>query len=416
MIGLSGAGDSSAGVFNPGKRVLRMRLIDEKVKQAIALLDELNLDCWLTFVRETSVTGDPMLSFLSPSDLTWHSAFLVSRRGETIAIVGSMERKGIEELGVYSQVRSYVESINFDLLSALRHLDPSSIALNYSTDSEIADGLSHGMYLLLRDLLKETGYEERIVSSEPLVSRLRARKTDSEINAIMSAIRETEDIFRLVRDFINPGRTEKEIAGFMSAEVNRRGLEPAWDITHCPAVFTGPDTAGAHYRPTDRVVKKGHVLNMDFGVKVDGYCSDLQRTFYILEEGETEAPAEVKRGFAVILAAIEQSRAALRPGARGVDVDAVARQLLLAEGYEEFPHGLGHQVGRFAHDGTALLGPAWAKYSRKPFELIEAGMVFTLEPRLSVPGRGVVTVEEMVLVREDGAHYLSSPQKELILI
>lgn len=393
-----------------------MQLINEKVKQSVSILKELNMDCWLTFVRETSVTGDPMLSFLSPSDLTWHSAFLITGSGETIAIVGDMEKRGIEELGVYGQVRSYVESINPELQDVLQQLNPSSIAVNYSTTSEISDGLSHGMYLLLLDLLKEIGFEDRLVSSEALVSRLRARKTDSEINAVICAIRETEDIFRLVKGFIAPGRSEKEIADFMSAEVARRGLEPAWDINHCPAVFTGPDTAGAHYRPTGRVVEKGHVLNMDFGVKVDGYCSDLQRTFYILQDGETEAPAEVKRGFSVILEAIEQSRLALKPGTRGVDVDAVARGLLVSEGYEEFPHGLGHQVGRFAHDGTALLGPAWAKYSRKPYEPIEAGMVFTLEPRLTVPGRGVVTVEEMVQVRDHGTEYLSTPQKKLLLI
>ena len=227
-----------------------MQLINEKVGQSIGILRELDLDCWLTFVRETSVTGDPMLSFLSPSHLTWHSAFLITNSGETVAIVGAMEKQGIEELGVYSQVKGYVENINPELQSVLQELNPSSIAVNYSTTSEIADGLSHGMYLLLWDILKEIGYESRIVSSESLVSRLRARKTDSEINAITSAVRETEDIFRLVRGFIAPGRTEKEIAGFMSEEVERRGLEPAWDVAHCPAVFTGPDTAGAHYRPT----------------------------------------------------------------------------------------------------------------------------------------------------------------------
>jgi Xaa-Pro aminopeptidase len=85
-------------------------------------------------------------------------------------------------------------------------------------------------------------------------------------------------------------------------------------------------------------------------------------------------------------------------------------------GYDEFPHGLGHQVGRFAHDGTALLGPAWEKYARKPFRPLEPGMVFTLEPRLTVPDRGVVTFEEMAVVTDTGAAWLSDPQRELLLI
>ena len=393
-----------------------MQLINEKIRQAASILRELDLDCWLTFVRETSVTPDPMLSFLSPSDLTWHSAFLVTGRGESIAIVGDLERKGIEELGVYSQVHSYVESIAPLLQEVLRKINPDRIAVNYSVTSEIADGLSHGMFLLLMEILGEAGFSDRVLSAEPLASRLRARKTGTEIRAIKKAVRETEDIFSLVSGFIAPGRTEMEIAGFMSRVVAERGLVPAWDAAHCPAVFTGPDTAGAHYRPTGRVVEKGHVLNMDFGVKVESYCSDLQRTFYILEDGEKGAPPEVRQGFSVIVEAIEKSRQALRPGARGVDVDAVAREFIVSSGYAEFPHGLGHQVGRFAHDGTALLGPAWAKYSRKPFEPVEPGMVFTLEPRLTVPGRGVVTVEEMVLVGDNGAEYLSTPQKELLLV
>ena len=100
----------------------------------------------------------------------------------------------------------------------------------------------------------------------------------------------------------------------------------------------------------------------------------------------------------------------------GLDIDAISRAVLKRNGFEEFPHALGHQVGRFAHDGTALLGPAWEKYASKPFQPLEEGMVFTLEPRLTVPGYGIATIEEMVVVTKKGAEYLSTPQKKLILL
>ena len=199
-------------------------------------------------------------------------------------------------------------------------------------------------------------------------------------------------------------------------EIESRGLGYAWDPFHCPAVFTGPDTAGAHYQPTDRVVEKGHILNMDFGVKFEDYVSDMQRTFYILKEGETGAPAAVMHGFETIVTAISMAAEALEPGVQGVEIDSIARDYIIGQGYEGYPHGLGHQVGRFAHDGTAMLAPAWEKYAGKPFEILEEDMVFTIEPRLTVPGYGVATIEEMVLVKPGGAQFLGGRQTEIILI
>jgi Xaa-Pro aminopeptidase len=391
-------------------------LIKEKVDQAVGILQEYETDCWITFVRESGMMRDPMMDFLCPADMTWHSAFIITRTGETHAIVGQMEKLTIEEMGVYRNVTGYVEGIKKDLLDAFKAMNPATIAVNYSVNSEVCDGLTHGMYLTLHAMLAEIGYQDRLVSSEKITSSLKARKTGTEVERMQRAIGHTLEIFSMVKDFIQPGRTEKEIAAFMTAEANRRGLGFGWDPAHCPAVFTGPDTAGAHYQPTDRQVERGHVLNMDFGLKVEDYTSDMQRSFYILEEAETEAPPEVQHGFETIVTAIELARQALRPGVQGMEVDRVAREHIVAQGYEEFPHGLGHQVGRFAHDGTALLGPAWEKYATKPFQPIEENMVFTIEPRLLVPGRGTVTVEEMVLVKADGAEYLAEPQKELILV
>jgi Xaa-Pro aminopeptidase len=393
-----------------------MTLIREKVRQAAGLLKEFGVDCWITFTRESEICGDPTLVFLAPGPVTWHSAFIVLADGRTRAIVGLYDQKGVEETGAYDKVVGFVTGIKEPLLEFLKEVNPRTIAVNYSEGSEIADGLTHGMYLTLRRILAEVGMAERLVSAERIVSALRERKSAAEIGWMKQAVRATEEIYDLVGKFIAPGRTESEIAAFILAEAARRELPTAWGQATCPAVFTGPDTAQAHYGPTGRTVEPGHVLNMDFGVKVGGYCSDMQRTLYILAPGETAPPDDVMKGFRTIVRAVEESKKAMRPGVQGHEIDAVARLIVVGAGYAEFPHALGHQVGRFAHDGTALLGPKWEKYAQKPLQKLEEGMVFTIEPRLTVAGRGVVTIEEMVVVTEDGAEWMGRPQKEIVLV
>jgi Xaa-Pro aminopeptidase len=135
-----------------------------------------------------------------------------------------------------------------------------------------------------------------------------------------------------------------------------------------------------------------------------------------MDKGETQIPPEVRKGFETIIKTIEKCRQAMKPGVKGLAIDQLSRRIITEAGYDEFPHALGHQVGRFAHDGTALLGPTWEKYTDKPLHPLEPGMVFTLEPRLTVPGRGVVTIEDMVVVTETDADFLSPPQTELMLI
>ncbi len=391
-------------------------LIQEKITQARDILKEFDLDCWITFVRESQINGDPILPFLAPADVTWHSAFIISKDGRTCAIVGEYDRATIEDTGAYDEVVGFVKGIKEPLQRYLKELNPREIAVNYSVDSEICDGITHGMYLTLHNFLQEIGMADRLTSAEKIISALRQRKTDTELTAIRKAVEITEEIFREVGAFIRPGVKEKEIAHFMKEQVRIRGVELAWDESVCPAVFTGPVEHEAHYAPGERRVEPGQVLNMDFGVRYQGYCSDMQRTFYILEPGETVAPPEVQKGFDTIVTAIELARQTMKPGVPGKMVDQAARRYVTSRGYPEFPHALGHQVGRFSHDGTAILGPTWEKYASKPLQPLEERMVFTLEPRLTVPNRGVVTIEEMVIVTRDGAEWLSTPQKELILI
>ncbi len=391
-------------------------IVQEKVNQAKELVKEFDIDCWITFTRESQINGDPTLAFLTGVDVTWHSAFIITKPGKAIAIVGKYDKATIEDLNAYDEVYDFVTGFKEPFHKVMKELNPEKIAINYSEGSEICDGLTYGMYLTLFKALAEINMEDRLISAEKVTSAIRERKTDIEIANIKGAIQITEEIFELVRNYIKPGMSEKQIADFMKHEVEKRNLEFAWEETVCPAVFTGPDTAAAHFAPSDRVVEKGHILNMDFGVKYNGYCSDMQRTYYVLQDGETSAPENVLHGFNTIVKAVEDSKQAMKIGVQAVEIDKVARDVVVNSGYDEFPHGLGHQVGRYSHDGTALLGPAWEKYAQKPFQKLEEGMVFTIEPRLDVKNRGVATIEEMVVMRKDGAEWLTSPQKEIWLI
>ena len=391
-------------------------MIFEKQKQASEILREKDIDMWMTFVRETGNLKDPMMDMIVGTGATWHSAFIITKNGETTAVIGSLEEANMKTVGTFQNIVPYLKSVKDDLINVLDKYNPNKIAVNFSRNSSLADGLTHGVYLELVDLLKDTSYLDRFVSSEEIVAALRGRKSQTEVDLIKEAIRETLIIFNEVTDFIEVGKSEKDVANFVKSKVKERGFEMAWDEEHCPAVFTGPDTAGAHSGPTDKKIEKGHVINMDFGIKYKGYCSDLQRTWYVLKDGETGAPAEVIKGFNVIKEAIKMSGEAMKPGKLAWEIDNVARSYIVENGYEEYPHGLGHQVGRVAHDGGAMMGPKWERYGNLPYMPLEVGNVFTIEPRLTIKEYGIATMEEIVWVREGGVEYLSKPQTEIYLI
>ncbi|MEX2143930.1 MAG: Xaa-Pro peptidase family protein [Anaerolineales bacterium] len=388
-------------------------LVKEKVEQAVGVLQELGIDLWLTFVRETTAGGDPMLPLLFGSDLTWQSALLISRTGERIAIVGHYEADTARNTEAYSVVLDYHQSIREVLGKTITRLAPKKIAVNTSRNDTFADGLTHGMHEILRDYIGSP-YAEQLISSEGLVAAVRGRKTAEELRRIKKAISTAEEIYAETFAFVKIGQTEREIAAFMHAKLKERGLQPAWEEHHCPAVNTGPESPVGHAAPTDLKVQPGHIVHFDFGAIEEDYCSDIQRVMYILKPGETRAPQPVQRGFATILASIEAAMQAMKPGAIGLDVDAAARKAVTAAGYPEYMYGTGHHLGRSVHDGAGLLGPLWERYGDTPKLPLEIGQVYTVEPGLMVEGYGYINTEEDVLVTKDGAVFLSKPQTELI--
>jgi len=388
----------------------------EKIAQAIEILGELDIDLWMVVDRESGLLTDPVMDFVVGEGATWLSFFLFFKTGEKYAIVGNLDIEKFRRTGLFDAVLAYKGSPKADLLEILKRHNPGKIALDFSLDCAAADGLTHGNYLNLLELLQGSDFPARFVSAEAVIAKVRGKKSGEELRRMKLACQKTLEIYGRVGKALKPGMSEKELADWITRQREKMGLAAAWEVSSCPAVFSGPQEIGAHSAPTGNILKPGHIFNIDFGVVVDKYCSDLQRTWYILRPGEKQAPGEVQKGFAALLESIRLSFSALRPGVRGLDIDQTARGYIVSQGYEEYPHALGHQVGRYAHDGGALLAPAWERYGNLPFLPLEKDQVFTIEPRIYIKDFGVATVEEMVVITADGAEYLSQPQRELYLV
>src|SRR6187397_1342031 len=129
-----------------------MTLIQEKANQAIHILQEQQSDIWLTFVRETSGVRDPALDLMiGPSDLTWQSALILTRKGEKIALIGNLEKDALARLGVFDEILGYDKSIRELLRETIACLNPDRIAVNTSRNNVHADGLTHAMHDMLRE-------------------------------------------------------------------------------------------------------------------------------------------------------------------------------------------------------------------------------------------------------------------------
>jgi len=392
---------------------MNMDLEKKKSAQACGILDELEIDCWMIWVRETMQFRDPALPLVLGMDVISPTALLYTRSGERIAVGQALDLQGFPD-GMFDRTVPYEKGIRQALRSELDRLDPAQIAIDYSTETVSADGLTHGMYEMLLEMLQGTGYAERLIPATALMERLRGRKLPDEVQRIIRAIEVTEQIFDDLKGFLQPGQSELEIAAFVRERMDVYRVGPSWDAAYCPAVDAGPDKIFGHAGPSDNRTRRGHLLHFDFGVCADQYCSDLQRMYFF--GSRSQVPDEVRRAFDTVAEAIEAAAAFLRPGRIGHEVDAIARTYVQDRGYEEYMHGLGHQVGRFAHDGGMRLAPQWELFGERCNGIVDRGNVFTIEPNVMTRSYGRVSVEENVVVESDHARFLSTPQRSLICL
>ncbi|MFC7079540.1 M24 family metallopeptidase [Halorussus caseinilyticus] len=352
-------------------------LIAEKTEQASDVLADRDVDCWLTFCRETTEISEPNLPYLLGFDVVWPTAVVISKDGRSAVVIGRHDAPNARELG--HEVYPYDESLEEPLLNLLDDIDPDEIAVNYSRDDTSADGLTHGMYLRLRDLLEGTPHEGSLTSAEEVVSAVRGVKSPIERERVEQAVATTESLFDEMTDRWTPDWTESDVSDWFHARMDERGLGSAWSWDYCPTVHAGGESEVGHTLPGDLTLPPGEVLHLDFGVKQDGYSADVQRLFYRPSDEHPEPPAELRAAFADVRAAIEAGRERIAPGVQGYEVDDAAREELTGRGWPEYEHAFGHQVGRNAHDGGTLLGPRWDRYGTAPEGEIRAGEIYTVE-------------------------------------
>lgn len=389
----------------------------KKLCQAASFMKQTDIDLWVTLARESTMARDPVLPMLADMYFSRLAAVVVEKGGRALAIVSFLEEASAKQLGVFDEVIAYGGTSEFsEAFGAFLGRDSrKTIALNFSKDDPAQDGLSHGNYLAFMDILEGLNFQGRVVPSQPILDEIRSVKNDEEVQRIQEAIRITQRIFDDAKGFIKDGVTERQIFDFFQAKAKEYGTYPSWSADQCPGVKVSLDSPSGHCGPTDIPARKGSLVCIDFGVVYEGYCSDMQRMYYLLRDGETDAPEQAKKAFRVVCDTIDGARRFMKEGVTGFETDRRAREYLTGFGFQEWPHGLGHQVGTYVHDGGALL--CFRKKSNGPLidKPLKAGNVFAVEPATYVDA-GYLCVEEMVYITPEGAVFLTEPQKELYLL
>lgn len=316
---------------------------------------------------------------------------LVDFRYVTAANVLASDLSGLVTVETFD--RSYEEAI-VDVLRRERclRIGVEAAHMSVSRFNAISGGLASRAPLPVDSLTSAPA----LVPTERLVERARLVKDRAEVATLREAGRRLGALALTVPELVREGRTELEIAADIDAAMRQAGFSrPAFETI----VASGPNSALPHARPTDRAVAAGEPTVLDFGGVYDGYCVDLTRTVQLGAVSQRQAKL-----YAAVREAQTAAIRAVRPGVAASTIDAAARSVLERHGLgEAFGHGTGHGLGLEVHEE-----PRIARQSpRLPDQVIEPGMVFTIEPGAYVPGVGGVRIEDDVLVTEDGCEVLT---------
>jgi Xaa-Pro dipeptidase len=235
-----------------------------------------------------------------------------------------------------------------------------------------------------------------------VLSALRLRKDQVEVEAMRRAVKIAQDALEATIPWIKIGMTEKDLSSELVMQLLRQGSDP--EIPFAPIVSGGPNAANPHASPTERKLQPGDLLVVDWGAAYDGYISDLTRTFAVGEVDE-----EYQKIHRIVQAANASGRAAAGPGVPCANVDKATREVIEKAGYGMyFTHRTGHGIGMEGHEEPYMRGDN--------MQLLEPGMAFTVEPGIYLPDRNGVRIEDNVVVTETGADVLSDMPREIRVV
>jgi len=239
-----------------------------------------------------------------------------------------------------------------------------------------------------------------VVDGSQVMGLLRIHKDVDEIAKMKRAAQIAQDALRQTLELISEGMTEKEIANELVIQLLRQGSEP--NLPFAPIVASGENSANPHAVPTDRQLRKGDLLLIDWGATFEGYLSDITRTFTI---GEVDP--ELLTIASIVFDANAAGRKAGKPGLVAGVVDRAARSVIDSAGYGgSFTHRTGHGLGMEAHEAPYIFG--------ENTQTLEEGMTFTVEPGIYLPGKGGVRIEDDVVVTDTGLKSLTDMPRQVL--
>ena len=255
-----------------------------------------------------------------------------------------------------------------------------------------------GAHTAFQKAIGEAGEADRLslVETSDIVDVMRATKYEEEVDLIFRAAEITDQALEAVVPAIEVGATEREVAWELERAMRERGADSvAFEII----VAAGPNGALPHHSPGDTVIANGQPVVIDMGARYHGYCADLTRTILLGEPDE-----RFRRVYGMVLSAQMAAEEGARAGMTGTEVDAIARDIIAEAGHaDHFGHSLGHGVGLAIHE--------LPRVGSNSSDLLEEGMVFTIEPGVYLPDWGGVRIEDMVVLENGLARVISKAPK-----